>query len=25
MASQAKHHAKAIRGNSLFIERRVNV
>lgn len=24
MASQAKHHAKAIKGNSLFIERRVN-
>ena len=24
MASQAKHHAKAIRGNSLFIERRAN-
>jgi hypothetical protein len=24
MASQAKHHAKAISGNSLFIERRVS-
>lgn len=24
LASQAKHHAKAIRGNSLFVERRTN-